>query len=70
MMLLVTLSMMTAFLFNKSILVSPGFCETPAVMTTKSASLQSEYVPALILIFLGAKANPWFKSIASPMAFS
>ena len=41
---------------------------TPAQITTISASEQSPYSPAYMVMLALAKARPWFKSIASPSA--
>ena len=57
------------FLSTKSNLVSPGFCGSPPAITITSASAHCSYPPEVTLIG-GTKAPPWFKSIASPSAFS
>ena len=41
---------MLTFLLTRSSLVSPGFLGTPAVITTISASLASEYSPGWMLV--------------------
>ena len=59
-----------AFACDNSNLVCPGFWFNPAVITTISASLHSEYSPDFTTIWLGEHGIPSDKSIASPIALS